>query len=352
MNNFNVQRELAEQDGSEWKFGALSQPGIVSIPLAERELYLPIGETQFDAFADFTDCASRSPVNHLEALFTYHYRHSMKEENKLWMETKGYVHNNRITFSDRYIAVLSGTTHEGNSLKSPLEAIRKQGLIPKALLPKTDDLNWNDYYAPIPQPLKELGQEFLTRFTINYEQVALTHFADVLKDDCIGVAAFAWPLPINGVYPKTTGNFNHAFLLYNLPQWQIFDNYLEKPEDFTKTLAPNYAFFDYGYRVYVSNETVTQKKSYLFLRNLTYGRKDPDVVHLQTVLRNLGYAIPNGPTDYFGMETKMALWQFQRAHHIDDFGTHCGPQTRMALNLAQQFSFGSLFIIIRTYLGI
>lgn len=256
--NFNLQRELDERDDVlDWKFGALSKPALVSIPLDEREPYLPKGETQFDAFTDFTDCASRSPVNHLEAVFTYHYLHNMLPENKKWFEDNSYVQNGKITFSDRYIAILSGTTHEGNSLKSPLEAIRTQGLIPKKLLPKEDWMKWEDYYdsSKITPFLKALGQEFRARFKIEYEQVAQVHFADVLKDDMLGVAGFAWPAPVNGVYPPSDGGFNHAFLIYNLPQWQIFDNYLNPVDNsFDKNLSPFYKFYDYGYRVYIAKE--------------------------------------------------------------------------------------------------
>lgn len=262
--NFDLSKELREQSEKDWQFGALSQPGLVSIPSAERENYLPKGETQFNQVTDFQDCASRSPVNHLEALFTYHYLHGMKPENKQWMEQRGYYKDGKVTFSDRYIANLSGTTKQGNSLKAPVDTIRTKGLIPKSLLPKTETMTWEEYYAPVTQPLKDLGQEFLKRFTINYEQVNLNHFADVLKDDCIGTAGYAWPIPVNGVYPKASGAFNHAFLIYRLPQWQVYDNYAEyNPEsgvmegnDFTKTLAENYLFFDYGYRVYVSEEKV------------------------------------------------------------------------------------------------
>lgn len=266
--NFDLEKEKAEQDGSEWQFGAMSPQGIVSVPLAERDQWLPVGETQFDALVDFNDCASRSPVNHLEALFTYHYNHAMKPENKQWLYEEGYymLHpdGDRIAFSDRFIAILSGTTHTGNSLKAPLEAVRTQGLVPKKLLPKEDWMSWDDYYDPakITQPLKDLGQEFRRRFPINYEQVPRTLFADLLKSDMIGVAGYAWPVPANGVYPKTEGTFNHAFLLYALPAFQIFDNYLDWDKtdtkqiegDFTKTLAPDYVFYEYGYRVYISAE--------------------------------------------------------------------------------------------------
>lgn len=253
--NFNLAKELADRTDADWRFGALSQPGIVSIPAAEREAYLPVGETQFDQYTDFTDCASRSPVNFLESLFTYHYQHAMLPENKKWMEDQGYANDGKITFSDRFVAVGSGTTHGGNSLKAPLDFIYRSGLIPKKLLPKTDTMTWDQYYAPIPQNLKDLGKEFLKRFTINYEQVAQIHFADVLKDDCLGVAGYAWPAPdANDVYHSSSDAFNHAFLIYNLPKYQIFDNYMEAPGDFTKNLAPDYKLYEYGYRVYVSAE--------------------------------------------------------------------------------------------------
>ena len=89
--NFDLARQLAEESVDDWQFGALSQPGIVSIPERERDAYLPVGETQFSKRDDFQDCASRSPVNHLEALFTYHYKHGMKPENKKWLEDNGYI---------------------------------------------------------------------------------------------------------------------------------------------------------------------------------------------------------------------------------------------------------------------
>ena len=111
--------------------------------------------------------------------------------------------------------------------------------------------------------MKDLGLSFIRRFTINYEQVRLNHFAEALKDDMIGVAGYAWPMPVNGLYPKTEGTFNHAFLVYKLPKYQVYDNYYDYTNqgqqivgDFTKNLAPDYALYEYGYRVYLSAENV------------------------------------------------------------------------------------------------
>ncbi len=352
MQNFDLQRELAERSEKDWVFGSTSEPGLVFIPQAERAEWLPLGEQQFDAYGDFNDCASRSPVNHMEALFTYHYNHAMKPENKKWLEDNGYTQDGKVTFSDRYIAVLSGTTRQGNSLKAPLEAIRTQGLIPKRLLPKTDTMTWQEYYAPVSQANKDLGAQFLTRFSVNYEQVPQAQIGDLLTTDMVGVAGYAWAQPVNGIYPTQPASmgFNHAFLIYTLPKYKIFDNYIDFSGGYTKDLAPDYTFFDYGYRIYISAENAPK---HLFLKNLTFGVTDPEVTWLQQALVSRGYAIPDAVTAYFGVETKQALFKFQNDNHITDDGSHFGPLTRLALNTSpSQGAFNDLLVTVRTFLGI
>ncbi|UPJ35844.1 hypothetical protein IVB45_02190 [Bradyrhizobium sp. 4] len=264
----NLDLERQHQDGTELQFGALSQPGIVSIPLAEREKYLPLGEDQNIGEEKF-DCASRSPVNHLAALFTYHYNHAMHPDNKKWLKDKGYlldIDDAPVDFSDVFVAINSGTTRSGNSLKAPLQAIHSQGLIPKWMLPQLHGFDENYDPKRITQEMRDLGAEFARRFAVTYEQVQSVHFGDVLTDDMVGVAGGAWPEKVNGVYPRWDGQINHAFLLYSLPQFQAFDNYREAPEDYTKNLAPDFKFYDYGYRVILSaedpNATVKQISLY------------------------------------------------------------------------------------------
>lgn len=264
--NFDLAKQRAEESDKDWKFGAAALPSIVSIPESERELWLPVGETQFDSVTDFNDCASRSPVNHLEAVLSYHYFHLMKPDNQKWLSDNGYIKDNRVSLSDRYIAILSGTTKQGNSLKAPLDAIRLYGLIPKSLLPKEDWMTWEDYMdaSKITSSLKNLGAEFLKRFTINYDQVPKAQIGDALEHDMVGVAGYAWNVPIDGVYhSKPTDPFSHAFLIYKRPKYQIYDNYYDFDAtgkqifgDFTKNLAPDYTLYDWGYRAFISGEMV------------------------------------------------------------------------------------------------
>lgn len=357
--NFDLNREVDEQSRKDWQFGEASEASLVSIPLNERVSYLPQGELQYDSKVDFTDCASRSPVNHLEAIFTYHYQHAMKPENKKWLVDKGYIVFKNglgyVQFSDRFIAKLSNTTKLGNSLKSPVETIRTKGLVPKSLLPKEDWMGWDDYYAPIAQDLIDLGAEFLLRFTIRYEQVDLSLFETAIKNDMLGVAGYGWPQPTaDDVYPRVEGStFNHAFLIYGTPDYQIFDNYYDNGAvgDFTKTLAPNYNFFPYGYRVYVAAESVVNENAHVFVKNLAYGMNDLEVANLQKALVSLGYSIPDAITTQFLGETKTALALFQKSKGIVDDGSNFGPRTRQAMNSALNPSTpfgGSLITLIQS----
>jgi hypothetical protein len=256
-----LQKELDEQDGSEWIFSGFSQPSLISIPQDMRNAYLPQGETQGSDKDDMSDCASRSPVNKLAPDFSYGFKNRIfSQANRAWLIDNNYVDDDgTIDFSDAFVAINSGTTRAGNSLKAPLEAIRKQGLIPKHVLPLEKWMTFEQYHDPkrITQKMRDLGQEFLRRFTINYEQVQQIHFGELIKDDMICVGGYAWPDPLpNGEYPRSSAPMNHAFLFFKSPKYYIFDNYnyRDPEQDWIKKLASNYALFDYGYRIFISAE--------------------------------------------------------------------------------------------------
>lgn len=201
------------------------------------------------------------------------------KENEEWLRGNGYITANGVEFSDRFIAIKSGTTREGNSMKAPLEAIRKHGLIPKMLLPRDPSMTFEQYHDPrrITPNMEKIGQEFLSRFTINYEKVFELHYEELLREDLLNFAGFAWPDPVDGIYPKVPNDPNHVFVGVKRPKYVIFDNYEEAPGDFIKVLAPDFDLLDYGYRLYITKQTdITKQLNWLqdIVKNLWEAVRD------------------------------------------------------------------------------
>lgn len=257
----NLELEQAHRSPEDWTFGASSLPSLDCIPEALRFPFLPVGEIQ-KGKDDMMDCATRAPVNKLETDYTWFINaKKISQPNIEWLHEKGYVDEaGRVTFSDAFVAINSGTTRQGNSLIAPLDAIHRQGLIPKKMLPLESWMRWEDYHDPkrITPEMYALGLEFVRRFTINYERVSRGQFAEALENDMLVVAGFAWPSPKNGEYPRVERVYNHAFLDVVKPLHNIFDNYPDTLDgDFVKKLASDYDLYEYAYRIFVSSETAT-----------------------------------------------------------------------------------------------
>lgn len=253
---FSAELQKQHQKDTDWVFGATSAPCIAQIPQEERERYLPMGEVQRGT-EDMMDCASRGAINILEAKFTWLIVNKKPSADNLnWLKNNGYVQNeDRVEFSDCFLAQNSSTTRQGNSLIAPLEAIRKQGLIPKHILPLQPWMTWNDYHDPkrITQEMRDLGMEFTRRFLINYERVLEKDAETLLKQDFQYVAGYAWPEPINGEYPRIDLSPNHVFVAFKSPKYFIFDNYINPiSRDFVKKLASDYNIYEYGYRLFIT----------------------------------------------------------------------------------------------------
>jgi len=279
-----LEREEQELQGDEWVFGATSPDCIYAVPIDERKDYLPLGERQVGR-QDWMDCVTRGVINILEVKFTYSLRKGLiKPKNALWLRQNGYVvvrdGKEYVEFSDRFIAIKSGTTRDGNSMKNPPDAVRKFGLIPRGMLSPNKKMKWADYHNAndITREMEALGQEFIKRWALNYEQVALSNLQTLIKRDCANLAGFAWPEPDNnGVYPYTEGPFTHAFMAFALPLTRIFDNYEDQHDgDWIKTLAPDYAFYRYGYRMFVRAELTEDeyKNSLSLLARILQGFKE------------------------------------------------------------------------------
>lgn len=253
-------KEKADQSAEDWVFGSSSPTCLTAGMIStERPKYLPAGEIQ-KGKEDTMDCASRAPVNILETKFNYLFlTDRISPENKQWLIDNGYFSDYGITFSDAFVAINSGTTRNGNSLKAPCDAIYNFGMVPKDRLPLLKTMTWDEYHDParVTPELKALGLEFKKRFTINYERVLEKDFAWLLTEDLLDVGGYAWPRPKNGIYPRSENQPNHAFIVVHEPLYVIFDNYLDSVDgDYIKRLASDYDLMDYGYRVIITSEQV------------------------------------------------------------------------------------------------
>ena len=271
MKNYGIDLALeeAQQDGTEWEFGASSPVCIAAnIPIEDRKKYLPDGEVQ-RGVEDFMDCSTRGGLNILETKFNYLIANKLISPEKIAF-LKQYMRNGKVEFSDRFNAIKSGTTKRGNSLKAPIHSMHEDGLIPKAMLPANKNMTWDEYHNlhDITNEMEELGKEFLTHFSINYDKVYIQDFPDSIQEELIDVAGYAWPKPAKGEYPKTDKDENHVFVYFATPRYLIFDNYIDSVDgDFIKKLAEDYNLYMYGYRLIIGeNSSVEAEKISVMLK--------------------------------------------------------------------------------------
>lgn len=221
--------QIYELQPEDWSFGSSGLGLEIRRPDTNWTEFLPTGEKQKRQDEDKMACVTFSALNVIETEFIYQIKNKLIDNKDFkWLQDNGYFdENNRIDFSDRFIAILSGTTKQGNNFKNVAQAIHKYGLIPENLLPYRKNMIWNEYYnkKDITQTLLNLGQKFLEIFPINYEFVngGRNEFYEARKRNPIQVAIYAYDGIEDGVYIRTESPFNHAVENHN--QDQIFDSY-------------------------------------------------------------------------------------------------------------------------------
>src|SRR5207247_8242189 len=100
-------------------------------PSGDWTAYLPSAENQSTHIVDTMACVTFSCLNVIETQIKF-------------------LTGREVNFSDRFIAKLSGTTQQGNTVQNVLDAIRKYGLVLEEEWPTDLNFNWDQYYAPVP----------------------------------------------------------------------------------------------------------------------------------------------------------------------------------------------------------
>lgn len=127
-------------------------------PSGDWTSYLPTKEFQ-KGREDSMSCVSFSAINSIE----------MQEKFLTGIE------NN---YSDRWLAVMSETTQDGNYLYKVADTIRKYGLVKESSFPAPANFTFAAYHAkPEPSLQKELeaeGQEWLKKWDLKYEWIPVS----------------------------------------------------------------------------------------------------------------------------------------------------------------------------------
>ncbi len=173
--------------------------------------YIPNdGDTQVSRIADFLACGSYSAIHIAEML------------TKKWTGQMAF-------YSERALAKLSGTTHNGNSLENIVNAINKYGLIKEKDWPEINtnaDVTWEQYYSEIPSEiLKKADRGWKASLT----KLSPSQVNSTLENS-----------PVWTIIP-TSGGTDHIISQINPTQY--FDSY----QIFVKNFQPNFQPLSYWY---------------------------------------------------------------------------------------------------------
>lgn len=216
----------------EYIFGANQLPDTIIQDNGNWMPYLPEGERQARLFFDTYGCTIYNTLAPIEVL-----------ERKLFNEQSEYA--------ERPVYIGTGTRPPGSNPHVIAEWIRKNGLVPEAMLPFTDVLKSLDEYAS-PNPLstdilwamkdwlykKEFGHEWVFDGGIPKEKQE--KLKEELRRSPVAVSVIAWK-ERNGIYYKEDGDIDsHWTMLANYEDNHpiIQDSYAP----FIKKLEKNYNF--------------------------------------------------------------------------------------------------------------
>jgi len=126
----------------------------------------PEFEDQRVGGTDTMACVSFSADNCIE----YICNHKMKEdaEFKKFLNDNGLIKNDKANFSDRRTAKGSGTTREGNTVRSVGDYLRNNYFCPEDLWPMIPS-GWDEYYKVMPREIEQYGSKVKPYFELFYK---------------------------------------------------------------------------------------------------------------------------------------------------------------------------------------
>lgn len=198
-------------------------------PGGQWDAFLPPYEAQSRMNLETQNCTGYGTLTDLETL----------------MNRLGMPHSD---FSERFVGIGAETDpNRGNSPHNVLEWIRKNGVIPEAMLPFDASVTTvKDYYSPKPLWSRFIveGTRWLRSYKLKHDWVkppSPHNIKTALEYSPLGVSVVAWK-EREGLYFKEDGDEdNHWCCLYGYEDgqfWKVFDSY----DGGFKKLEWNYPF--------------------------------------------------------------------------------------------------------------
>jgi hypothetical protein len=185
-------------------------PFFVRNESGDWRVYEPPAENQSSNLADAMACVSYSACHSIETQIYF-------------------LTGEKVDYSERWLALMSETTKNGNYQYKVADTIRQYGLVRQESWPVPVNFTWDEYYVkPSPEQqakLIEEGKEWLKKWNVGYEWLNESEVAQHLKQ-----------VPIQIVITKN--NPRHAVLLVN--QLTYFDSYPPYEKSITPAEIYNY----------------------------------------------------------------------------------------------------------------
>ena len=230
------------QRNTDWVAGTI--PYEVLNLSGDWRAYLPPGEWQYLDPIDTMACVSFSALNIIETLYYFHT-------------------GERRNFSDRFTAIMSGTTRRGNWLWKVGDSRRKDGLVDESDWSVPQDMSWDSYYETPTIEVINKAKEFLNDWIINYEVV------DFTRDSLIYHLKQS---PIQVVFP------NHAVMNF-FTDSDIY-NYFDSYAPFTKERIKDFTYaFKYTMRRKNMKLIKKDKKVWAVINGKRFWVLDPDTLN-------------------------------------------------------------------------
>lgn len=291
--------------------------------------YLPEYEGQSNSTMDSMSCATFSALNALEFYFKLN---TIPHEHQQFLLDNGYYRNGEINFSDKYSAIMSGTTIQGNYQSNVGNSLRHDGVIPQEMLPFGNSKYFAEWHnrSQITSAMTELGKKFVSYFDISYYWVYFKGENSTLGDEKrLKSALLMQPIQIAIPVPGS-----HAVTAFSCDDDDIV-TYFDHYDKSINTIHISRIHNAVAYTIIPRTNIIKTP----YTRLLKIGTRGNDVKNVQELLGDL---VADG---VFGKNTHNAVVAFQKKNKLVTDGI-VGQNT-----YAKLFPLKNIAMIQRIYEG-